>query len=43
MRKECGKIEGDNVHYNDYFNRFQNEYAKNFKFEAVMYYNDEVF
>ena len=41
--KECEKIEGDNVDFRDYYARFVTEYQKNDKYEAVMYYNDEVF
>ena len=43
MGKECEKIEGDNVDFGSYYTRFMNEYVKTDKFEAVMYYNDEVF
>ena len=43
MRKECGIIEGDNISYADYFTRFMDDYVKTAEFEAVMYYNDEVF
>ena len=43
LAKECGKIEGENIYYGDYYTRFYDEYVKTGKFEAVMYYNDEVF
>ena len=37
------KLEGENIYYGDYYSRFYDEYVKTGKFEAVMYYNDEVF
>ena len=43
MAKECGEIEGDDVHWEDYFVRFTDIYKKTDSFDAVMYYNDEVF